>query len=103
MPARHTSPRRRPTERLITKGSRVKVPLRFVTAERREAGDVGERHRDPEDGAVEAGLADEGLGLSPAFGAADGLEDDPRLRHHEPDLLDRGQALVVRKLPSLVV
>ena len=45
-------------------GSRVKVPLRFATAKRREAVDVGERHRDPEDGAVEAGLADEGLGLS---------------------------------------
>src|SRR5690242_8375398 len=91
------------TAGLVVEVGWVKVTLRFAAAERRESVDVGECHRDAEDRALEAGLADTGLGLSPALGATDSLEDDPRLRHHEPDLLDRGQALVVRKLTGLVV
>src|SRR3954451_3830843 len=81
----------------------VNVGLRLGATERREAVDVGERHRDAEDGAAEGSAADKGAVIAPALGTANGLNNDRHLRDHEPELLDGGQALVVDELAGLVV
>src|SRR4051794_11093582 len=80
----------------------VKVGLRLGATERRVAVDIGERHRDAEDRAAEAGLADEAVGLAPALGTADGLQDEAARRPDEPDLLHGRQGHVGLELLELV-
>src|SRR4051812_41481781 len=80
----------------------VNVGLRLGATERREAVDVGERHRDAVDRAAEASLADEAVGFAPALGTADGLEDEAARRPDEPDLLHARQGHVGLELLEFV-